>query len=163
MFTLITIGVLAAYVYSTLALLIPVEMIPTGFLGHDGSLNVYFEAAAMITVLVLLGQVLELRGPGAHRSWDTPDLGEGSLTITEARRPTSLSYRVEMDGGGQVTFGEFHLEEEGGSVRISWSERGDFGSNPVLAWAALAMRRRHGTALERRLEALEAAAGGGRP
>jgi Cu+-exporting ATPase len=60
MFTLIAMGVGTAYVYSAVALLIP-GMVPHGFGGHDGLPPVYFEAAAVITALVLLGQVLELR------------------------------------------------------------------------------------------------------
>ncbi len=59
MFTLIAIGTGAAYAYSVVALLLP-GWIPASFLEH-GRVPVYFEAAAMITTLVLLGQVLELR------------------------------------------------------------------------------------------------------
>ena len=58
MFSLITLGVGAAYVYSTIAALFP-DLFPSSF-RHNGKLFVYFDAAAMITVLVLLGQVLEL-------------------------------------------------------------------------------------------------------
>ncbi len=60
MFTLIAIGTGAAYGYSSVATVAP-TWFPASFRLHDGSLAVYFEAAAMITVLVLLGQVLELR------------------------------------------------------------------------------------------------------
>ncbi len=60
MFTLIALGTGAAYVYSVLAALAP-GIFPAGFRRTDGSVPVYFEAAAVITVLVLLGQVLELR------------------------------------------------------------------------------------------------------
>lgn len=60
MFTLIAIGTGVAWVYSAIATLAP-EIFPAAFRGHDGSVAVYFEAAAVITVLVLLGQVLELR------------------------------------------------------------------------------------------------------
>ena len=60
MFTLIAIGTGAAYAYSTGATFMP-ELLPASFRLHDGSVAVYFEAAAIITVLVLLGQVLELR------------------------------------------------------------------------------------------------------
>ncbi len=60
MFTLIAMGVGVAYVYSVVATVAP-EIFPTTFRGHDGAVAVYFEAAAVITVLVLLGQVLELR------------------------------------------------------------------------------------------------------
>ncbi len=60
MFTLIAMGTGAAYGYSTMATVVP-TLLPGSFRMHDGSVAVYFEAAAMITVLVLLGQVLELK------------------------------------------------------------------------------------------------------
>ena len=60
MFTLIAMGTGAAYGYSTVATVAP-TLLPSSFRLHDGSIAVYFEAAAVITVLVLLGQVLELR------------------------------------------------------------------------------------------------------
>ncbi len=60
MFSLIALGTGAAYVYSLVAAFLP-GIFPAGFRGMDGTVAVYFEAAAVITVLVLLGQVLELR------------------------------------------------------------------------------------------------------
>jgi len=60
MFTLIAMGTGVAYVYSLVATFAP-DLFPAAFRGHGGSVAVYFEAAAVITVLVLLGQVLELR------------------------------------------------------------------------------------------------------
>jgi Cu+-exporting ATPase len=60
MFTLIAIGVGTAYVYSVVATLFP-HLFPQSFRGHTGEVGVYFDAAAVITTLVLLGQVLELR------------------------------------------------------------------------------------------------------
>jgi Cu+-exporting ATPase len=60
MFTLIALGVGAAYLFSAAAMLVP-SWFPPSFGGHGGSVAVYFEAAAVIVVLVLLGQVLELR------------------------------------------------------------------------------------------------------
>src|SRR5436190_1188865 len=59
MFTLIAIGVGAAYFYSAVVMLLP-QVFPPSFATH-GKIGVYFESAAIITVLVLLGQVLELR------------------------------------------------------------------------------------------------------
>ncbi len=64
MFTLIALGVGAAYLYSVVASLAP-GLFPPSARGADGAVAVYYEAAAMITVLVLLGQVLELRARGA--------------------------------------------------------------------------------------------------
>jgi Cu+-exporting ATPase len=60
MFTLIGLGVSVSYVYSFVAALFP-GMFPASFRGEGGEVSVYFEAAAAITTLVLLGQVLELR------------------------------------------------------------------------------------------------------
>ncbi|MBS0325810.1 MAG: haloacid dehalogenase, partial [Proteobacteria bacterium] len=60
MFTLIGIGVVAAYAYSAVATLAP-ELFPAAFRDPSGGIDVYFETAAAIVVLVLLGQVLELR------------------------------------------------------------------------------------------------------
>ena len=60
MFTLISMGVGVAWLYSVVAVLAP-NLFPPAFLKADGSAPVYFEAAAVITVLVLIGQILELR------------------------------------------------------------------------------------------------------
>ena len=60
MFTLIAMGTGVSWIYSIIATLMP-NIFPTAFHEMDGAVAVYFEAAAVITVLVLLGQVLELR------------------------------------------------------------------------------------------------------
>jgi Cu+-exporting ATPase len=60
MFTLIAIGTGVAWTYSVVATFLP-GVFPPALRGHDGAVPVYFEAAAVITVLVLVGQVLELR------------------------------------------------------------------------------------------------------
>ena len=63
MFTLIAIGTGAAYGYSVLGVLLP-SIFPPSFRAEGGEVQLYFEAAAVITTLVLLGQVLELRARG---------------------------------------------------------------------------------------------------
>lgn len=60
MFTLIGLGVSVAYIYSVIATIFPF-IFPTAFRDQHGNVAIYFEAAAVITTLVLLGQVLELR------------------------------------------------------------------------------------------------------
>ena len=60
MFTLISLGVAVAYGYSVVAVLLP-DLFPAAFRDENGHVAVYFEAAAVIVTLVLLGQVLELR------------------------------------------------------------------------------------------------------
>jgi Cu+-exporting ATPase len=63
MFTLIGLGVGVAFLYSSVALLVP-GVFPASFRGPHGDVAVYFEAAAVIVTLVLLGQVLELKARG---------------------------------------------------------------------------------------------------
>ena len=85
LFTLIAMGTGAAWIYSIVATLAP-GIFPAAFRQHDGSVAVYFEAAAVITILVLLGQVLELRArestSGAIRA-DAADVGIAMGTGTD--------------------------------------------------------------------------------
>ncbi len=60
MFSLIAMGVVASYAFSVVAVVAP-GLFPHGFRDHGGQVGVYFEAASVIVVLVLLGQILELR------------------------------------------------------------------------------------------------------
>lgn len=85
MFTLIALGAGAAYVYSTVATVLP-GLFPPTFLMPDGGLALYFEPAAVIIALVLLGQVLELRARSQTSSALRGLLG---LSPKTARRVTS--------------------------------------------------------------------------
>lgn len=67
MFTLIGLGVSVAYIYSLIAAIFP-EIFPASFRGKEGAVAVYFEAAAVIVTLILLGQVLELKARGQTSS-----------------------------------------------------------------------------------------------
>jgi Cu+-exporting ATPase len=87
MFTLIGLGVFVAYGYSVFATLAP-GLLPHTF-RHGGAVPVYFEAAAVITALVLLGQVLELKARGETSAALRKLLG---LAAKSARR-------IEADGG----------------------------------------------------------------
>jgi Cu+-exporting ATPase len=82
MFTLIALGVGAAYTFSVVATLAP-GLFPASFRTHGDQIGVYFEPAAVIVVLVLLGQVLELRARSRTSSAIKKLLG---LTPTTARR-----------------------------------------------------------------------------
>ena len=87
MFTLIAMGTGVAYVYSIIGTVAP-ELFPDTFRGHEGAVAVYFEAAAVITVLVLLGQVLELRAR---------DATSGAIKALLQLAPKTAR-RVEADG-----------------------------------------------------------------
>jgi Cu+-exporting ATPase len=67
MFTLIALGTGTAYIYSVIAVVFP-GIFPASFRGMEGEVPVYFESAAAIATLVLLGQVLELRARGRTSS-----------------------------------------------------------------------------------------------
>jgi len=90
MFTLIALGVGAAYGFSIVATLAP-GLFPASFHSHGGQVGVYFEPAAVIIVLVLLGQVLELRARSQTSSAIKKLLG---LTPATARR-------IDADGQGR--------------------------------------------------------------
>ena len=99
MFTLIAIGTGTAYVYSVVATAAP-GIFPAAFRGHDGQVAIYFEAAAVITALVLLGQVLELRARSRTSSAIRSLLG---LAPKTARRVRNV--RNERTEGTETTEG----------------------------------------------------------
>lgn len=96
MFTLIAMGVGVAFTYSVVATLAP-GIFPPAFRTHDGAVAVYFEAAAVITVLVLLGQVLELRAreatSGAIKT--LLDLAPKTARLVDE---TGADHEVPLDG-----------------------------------------------------------------
>jgi Cu+-exporting ATPase len=88
MFTLIALGTGAAYLFSLLALLAP-HLFPDGFRDSEGRLGLYFEAAAVIITLVLLGQILELAARGKT--------GEALRLLLDLSPKTAR--RLREDGG----------------------------------------------------------------
>ena len=126
MFTLIALGVGVAYVFSVVATVAP-GVFPDAFRGMHGNVAVYFEAAAVITTLVLLGQVLELRArsqtsgairallelapPTAHRIND--DGSEEEVSIDHLREGDRLRVRpgerVPVDG--EIIEGKSSVDE----------------------------------------------------
>ena len=110
MFTLIAMGTGVAWAYSMVAALVP-GIFPDAFRAADGSVAVYFEAAAVITVLVLLGQVLELRAR---------ETTSGAIRALLDLTP-KLARRVRADGSDE----EIALEEVavGDMLRIRPGEK----------------------------------------
>jgi Cu+-exporting ATPase len=130
MFTLIAIGVGVAWLYSAVVMLFPGVFPPS--MTHHGKIGLYFEAAAMITVLVLLGQVLELRARGrtGHAIRSLLDLTpptarvvtngeENELPLSQVKVGDHLRVRpgekVPVDGGvieGRTTVDESMITGE---------------------------------------------------
>ncbi len=98
MFTLIALGTGAAYFYSVVAVLFP-QIFPAAFRGPHGEVPVYFEAAAAITTLVLLGQVLELRA----RS-------QTSTAIRSLLKLSPRTARLVRDDGTEIDVPVEHLQ-----------------------------------------------------
>ncbi len=108
MFTLIAIGTGAAYLYSLLAVLFP-SLVPDAF-RHQGTVHVYFEAAAVIVTLVLLGQVLELRA--RHRT------GAAIRELLSLAPPTA---RIVRDGQERVV--PLEQVQQGDILRVRPGEK----------------------------------------
>ncbi|PDT89297.1 copper-translocating P-type ATPase [Bradyrhizobium sp. Y36] len=110
MFTLIAMGTGVAYVYSLAGTLVP-QLFPATFRGHEGAVAVYFEAAAVITVLVLLGQVLELRAR---------DATSGAIKALLQLAPRTAR-RVDADGSEHEV--EIDTLHAGDSLRVRPGEK----------------------------------------
>jgi P-type Cu+ transporter len=126
MFTLIALGVSAAFLFSVFATIAP-GMFPAGFRQADGTVGVYFEAAAVIVVLVLLGQMLELRareqtGSALRALLDLaaksarivhPDGTEAEIALEEVKAGDRLRVRPgeKIPVDGVVTDGRSSVDE----------------------------------------------------
>src|SRR5688572_8310136 len=110
MFTLIALGVAVSYGYSVVATLFP-DLFPPGSRDESGEVGVYFEVAAVIVTLILLGQVLELRARSQTSSAIRKLLG---MAATSARR-------IREDGGEE----DVHLgpAQVGDLVRVRPGEK----------------------------------------
>jgi P-type Cu+ transporter len=109
MFTLIGLGTGAAYLYSVAATLFP-QFFPASFRDMHGAVSVYFEAAAVITTLVLLGQVLELRA--RHRT-------SGAIRELLHLAPQT-AHRVSASGDAEVPLDQV---KQGDLLRVRPGER----------------------------------------
>ena len=110
MFTLIAMGTGVAYVYSLVGTVAP-QAFPATFRGHGGAVAVYFEAAAVITVLVLLGQVLELRAREAT---------SGAIKALLKLAPKTAR-RIDDDGADQEV--ELDALKAGDRLRVRPGEK----------------------------------------
>jgi Cu+-exporting ATPase len=110
MFTLIAMGTGAAYFFSLIATLVP-GIFPQSFLGHGGRPEVYFESAAIIVTLVLLGQVMELR---ARRQTSSAIKALLDLNPKTARR-------VRADGSDEEI--SLHHIQRGDRLRVRPGDR----------------------------------------
>ena len=105
MFTLIGIGTGTAYIHSTIATFFP-QVFPHSFRSSHGGIDLYFESAAVITTLVLLGQVLD-------------NLVDNAFKYSEPGKPVTVSVALTRDGGGLTVT----VADEGAGVAGEEAER----------------------------------------
>src|SRR6266540_1388874 len=98
MFTLIAVGVGAAYFYSAIAVIAP-GIFPESFRRH-GEVDLYFEAAAVITTLVLLGQLIEAKARSRTGQAIKALLGLAAKTAHRIRKPVAATPSSQGIGGG---------------------------------------------------------------
>jgi Cu+-exporting ATPase len=98
MFTLIALGVGSAYLYSVIGVLFP-GLFPSSF-REDGEIGLYFEAAAVITVLVLLGQLLEAKARNRTGKAIRALLGLAAKTAHRFKNRTEEEVAVDQIGVG---------------------------------------------------------------
>jgi Cu+-exporting ATPase len=113
MFTLIGMGTGAAYLYSLAAILLP-NIFPASFRGPDGTVALYFEPAAVIVTLVLLGQVLELRARSQTNSAIKALLGLAPKTA-RIRRADGTETDIPL---GEVALGDVLRVRPGEKVPV---------------------------------------------
>ncbi len=101
MFTLIAIGIGTAYAYSAVSALFP-QVFPRSFRGPEGEVALYFEVAAAITVLVQLGQVLELRARGRTGAAIRALLGLAPKTARRLRNGNEEDIPIEQIAPGDL-------------------------------------------------------------
>ena len=119
MFTLIAVGVGAAYFYSAVAVIAP-GIFPESFRRH-GAVELYFEAAAVITTLILLGQVIEAKARSRTGQAIKALLGLSAKTAHRIRKPVAATPSSQRIGGGGAAATNGQEEE----VPVDAIQKGD--------------------------------------
>jgi uncharacterized protein YndB with AHSA1/START domain len=78
-------------------------------------------------------------GAGAKWSWQSKTEGNGEMEFTAVEPDRSLTYRLSFPEFGMQSTGQLVITPQDGGVRVSWSNQGDMGSNPMNRWFGLFM------------------------
>ena len=93
-------------------------------------------------------------GVGAWVSWESKNEGNGKMTITE-QTPTKLLYALEFPDYGMKSNGTMEARPESAGTRLTWSDEGDLGMNPMNRWFGLFLDKFIGTDFDRSLANLK--------
>ena len=72
-------------------------------------------------------------------SWEGSKVGQGEMMLAKMAAPNSLSYGLSFDHGKYSSVGKFQFEPAGAGTKVTWSDSGSLGANPVNRWAGLFM------------------------
>ena len=81
------------------------------------------------------------RGVGAHWSWQSKTEGNGEMTFTASDPGKLLTYRLGFPDFGMVSTGVLKLEPSADGVKVTWTNEGDMGHNPLNRYMGLCMDR----------------------
>lgn len=95
-------------------------------------------------------------GVGARRSWKSESMGNGTQTITKSDPAKGVTFDLQMEGF-PVFQGEFAYEAASGGTKVTWTDRGDVGGNPIHRWFALFSDSLMGDTFDQGLADLETA------
>jgi carbon monoxide dehydrogenase subunit G len=94
-------------------------------------------------------------GTGASYSWSGKSSGTGKLQITKADANSLVIYDLDFENGKYISKGEIRIEPAGESVKVTWSNFGDLGGNPINRWFGLMMDRMMGPDFQAGLDNLK--------
>ena len=97
-------------------------------------------------------------GQGAKWAWESKSEGEGSMEFTRAEPNKAIGYTLEFHEFGMKSSGALELAPAGGATRVTWTNRGDVGGNPLKHYFAAMMDRMVGPDFEKGLSNLKALA-----
>ena len=94
-------------------------------------------------------------GEGAVYSWEGKSSGQGTLKLTRSDPDKSIAYDLDFERGKYLSKGIIAIEPAGDSVKVSWSNEGDLGWNPVSRFFGLFMDKMMGPDFEEGLRNLQ--------
>lgn len=97
-------------------------------------------------------------GQGAGWSWESATEGNGTMVFTRAEPPRRIDYELSFPEFGMTSQGELLFDPHGGGTRVTWTNRGDVGANPLNRYFAVMMDRMVGPDFEQGLANLKALA-----
>lgn len=97
-------------------------------------------------------------GAGAGWSWDSQSEGKGRMTLVSADPARGMTYALFFPDDDMTTAGEMRLEPQANGTRVTWTDAGRFGNNPLMHYMASAMDRMVGPDFEAGLANLKAIA-----